>query len=425
MEGSLTLWAWLIGAILFGVAVVLAQAYYSLRAKLNREERIHVGMVQIVEQANDAIIVLDFVSGKIHHANPSAGLMLGYSMKELCERTVFDLHFPEDLHRSAERIADVWEKGGLVYDDIPFRTVHGERLPVECSGKVTEYQGKPAVMIYARDITERLRLEGEIKEKNLLVEQQNKDILSGLRYAQGIQMGMLPSLEDLRASFMDVFVINKPRDIVSGDFHWSRKTGNKVVVAVADCTGHGVPGAMLSMTGIALLQQVVGDGTGHADQMLADLRMKFLQTLTHQEDGHALRDGMTIGLVVRDTVTGTVEYAGSLCPLYLLRKGASSLEEIKGDRFPIGFQQGASHTYERHVLELLPGDRLFMASDGFADQFGGPEGKKFKKSALKHMLFSTGSLPMKEQGLMLDMAFNAWRGTCDQVDDVLLVGVEV
>lgn len=425
MEGSLTAWAWVASGILLVVGVALAWAYFGLRTRLGRKERMLAGISQIVEQANDAIIVLDVANGKIHHANPSAGRMLGCSVAELQSRTVFDLHFPEDLHRSAERIADVWGSGGLVYDDIPFRTVQGERLPVECSGKVTEYQGKAAVVIQARDIRERLRLQQEVAEKNALVEQYNKDVRSGLRYAQGIQRGMLPTVEELRTSFAGVFVINKPRDIVSGDFHWSARVGNRVVVAVADCTGHGVPGAMLSMTGIALLHQVVGDGSIPADQMLLDLRTRLLRTLNHHEGGQALRDGMTIGLVVRNIGSGAMEFAGSLCPLYILRKGASSLEEIKGDRIPIGFQQEASQTYERHVLELGAGDRLYMSSDGFADQFGGPDGKKLKTSALKQLLYSTGSLPMDEQGRALENTFNDWRGTCDQVDDVLLVGLEL
>jgi len=425
MEGGLIPLVWFSVAVLLIVAVVLAFAYNRLRGRLDQEERKRAGIERIVDQANDAIIVIDFVSGQIYHANPSAAEMLGSTVEALEALAVFDLHFPEDLHRSAERMADVWGKGGLVYDDIPFRTVQGERLPVECSGKVTEYQGKPAVVIHARDITERLRLQREVAEKSALVEQQNSDMRSGLRYAQGIQTGMLPTLGELRSSFADVFVINKPRDIVSGDFHWSARAGNKVVVAVADCTGHGVPGAMLSMTGIALLQQVVGRGIVAADRILMELRAELLHTLAHQEGEAAIRDGMTIGLIVRDLDSGNVEYAGSLCPLYLLRKGASGLEEIKGDRVPIGFHAGNAKAYERHTLELGTGDRLYMGSDGFADQFGGPSGKKLKSSSLKELLFTTATLPMDEQSEALESAFAAWRGELDQVDDVLLLGLEV
>jgi PAS domain S-box-containing protein len=425
MEGGLIPVLWFSVALLLACAAGLAFAYDRLHARLEQEGRKRAGMERIVEQANDAIIVLDFVSGRIYHANPSAAAMLGHSVDALQGMTVFDLHFPEDLHRSAERIADVWGKGGLVYDDIPFRTHQGGRLPVECSGKVTEYQGKPAVVIHARDIAERLRLQQEVAEQSALVEQQNLDMRSGLRYARGIQQGMLPSLDELRASFADAFVINRPRDIVSGDFHWSARIGDKVVVAVADCTGHGVPGAMLSMTGIALLQQVVGRGIIMADRILMALRAELLRTLAHQEGEGEIQDGMTIGLVVRDLGSGNAEYAGSLCPLYILRKGATDLEEIKGDRVPIGFHDGSAKTYERHALQLGPGDRLYMGSDGFADQFGGPDGRKLQNSALKRLLSTTGPLSMDRQQQALETAFEDWRGEQDQVDDVLLIGLQV
>jgi PAS domain S-box-containing protein len=425
MEGGLTLLAWSVMAILLVSAAGTLLAYDRLRGRLDAEKQGRAGIERIVEQANDGIIVLDFVSGRIHHANPSAAEMLGLSMEALHSMTVFDLHFPEDLHRSAERIADVWGQGGLVYDDIPFRTAEGERLPVECSGKVTEYQGKPAVVIHARDIRERLRLQAEVAEKNALVEQRNSDMRSGLRYAQGIQMGMLPSLDELRTSFADAFVINRPRDIVSGDFYWSARSGNKVVVAVADCTGHGVPGALLSMTGIALLQQVVGRGTVEPERILWELRAELLRTLAHQESERRVRDGMAIGLFVMDLDTVVAEFAGAQCPLYILRKGRSALEEVKGDRIPIGYLDGKSKAFVRHTMQLASGDRLYMGSDGFADQFGGPDGKKLKSSVLKSLLFTTGSLPMDRQRRALETAFEDWRGEQEQVDDVLLIGLLV
>ncbi|MBK8580612.1 MAG: SpoIIE family protein phosphatase [Flavobacteriales bacterium] len=425
MESGLIALAWPAAALLLVVVAGLAFAFFRLRTRLAQMALGHAGIERIIEQANDGILVLDFVSGKLHHANPRIARMLGYSLEEIRDRTVFDLHFPEDLHRSAERIADVWAGGGLVYDDLPFRTIKGERLPVECSGKVTEYQGKPAVVIYARDISERLRLEGEVKEKNRLVEQQNKDMLSGLRYAQGIQMGMLPSLGELRASFADAFVINRPRDVVSGDFYWSTRVGDQVVVAVADCTGHGVPGALLSMTGIALLQQVVGSGAKSPERILFEMRAELLRTLAHQEGEGQVRDGMTLGLLVFDPRTGIGEFAGALCPLHILRKGADRLELVKGDRIPVGYHDGLAQPFEKFSLQLQPGDRLYMASDGFADQFGGPEGKKFKSSKLREVLESTGDMPIGKQCEALNTEFTAWRGELEQVDDVLLLGLQI
>lgn len=425
MEGGLIILAWGVAAVLLVVAMGLVIAGIASQRALKASRQAQAGLEQIIEQANDAIIVLDFVSGRIHHANPSAAKMFGIPVEELLRSSVFDLHFKEDLPRSAERIADVWASGGLVYDDIPFRTASGAKLPVECSAKVAEYQGRPAVVIHARDIAERLQLQREVAEKNAVVEQQNNDMRSGLRYAQGIQMGMLPSLGELRASFANAFVINKPRDIVSGDFHWSARIGDKVLVAVADCTGHGVPGALLSMTGIALLQQVVGSGIHAPDRILWELRAELMRTLAHQEGEGRIRDGMTIGLLVLDTGTGDVEFSGAQCPLYLLRKGASCLEEIKGERIPLGYHDGISRPYGKHRLQLASGDRLYMSSDGFADQFGGADGKKLKSAVMKDLLFSTATSSMGDQGKAMESAFNSWRGEHEQVDDVLLLGLQV
>ncbi len=403
----------------------LAFAYNRLRARTDQVEHDRAGYVQIFEQANDGVIVLDFVSGRIHRANKRAAEMLGYTSDELAAKSIFELHFKEDLDRSAIRIADAWGSGGLVYDDIPFRTAVGEALPVECSAKVTEYDGNPAVVLYVRDITERLQLQREVAEKNAQVEEQNAEMRSGLRYAQGIQSGMLPSLGQLRASFADAFVVFRPRDIVSGDFYWSARMGSRVIVAAADCTGHGVPGALLSMTGIALLQQIiVGRGVLDPAKALGELRADLLHALVHQEGEGQIRDGMNIGLLVYDTATRECEFSGALCPLYIVRVGGD-LEEIKGDRIPVGFQDGEPRPFTPHLFDVRPGDRLYMASDGFADQFGGPQGKKLKTSGLKELLANSSMRSTCGQGRAMEQAFTGWMGGTEQVDDVLLIGLQV
>lgn len=388
------------------MAVGFAFAYNRQRTRMDQLGHDREGYVQVFEQANDAVLVLNFVNGKIQRANQRAATMLGYAPGQLDGKTIFDLHFKEDLDRSARRIADAWGNGGMVYDDIPFRHAQGGTVPVECSTKVTSYDDKPAIVLYARDISERLRLQKEVNEKNAIVEQQNQEMRSGLRYAQGIQAGMLPSLGQLRASFADAFVLFRPRDIVSGDFYWSARVGHRMAVAVADCTGHGVPGALLSMTGIALLQQIVaGRGIVQPAKALEELRTGLLRALVHQEgDGH-VRDGMNIGLVVYDTITRECEYSGALCPLYILRAASGELEEVKGDRIPVGFQDGHMRPFTPHVIQLNVGDRMYMASDGYADQFGGPLGKKMKSAGLRDLLRSTASTSVCEQGRIMEKAF--------------------
>jgi PAS domain S-box-containing protein len=424
MEGGLI--EWLPALLLLAVAVGLAMAYSRLNSRVEQVEHDRDGHRQVVDQANDAVLVLDLVSGHIHRANPRAVQLLGHEQGGLQAKTIFDLHFPEDLDRSARRIADAWAAGGLVYDDIPFRSAAGDRLPMECSVKVGSYAGQPAIVLYARDIRERLRLQNEVAEKTALVEHQNAEMRSGLRYARGIQTGMLPSMGQLRGAFTDAFVIFRPRDIVSGDFYWSAQVGRHVVVAAADCTGHGVPGALLSMTGIALLQQVVvGRGFTDPAQVLGALRAELLRALVHQDGEAQLRDGMNMGLLCFDVESREVAYSGALCPLYVLRKDGVALEEVKGDRMPVGYAEGELAAFVAHTLALASGDRLFLASDGFADQFGGKLGKKLKTSGLKEWLVRTRFVSHAEQGRLLDIAFTEWMGANEQVDDVLLLGLEI
>ena len=384
------------------------------------------GYKRLFDQAFDGAMVLDVSNGRIHLANQRAADFLGHTLDILTTKSIFDLHFPEDLDRSSLRIADAWASGGLVYDDIPFRTADGHRLPVECSVKVTEHAGRPSVVLYMRDISERLRLQQEIAERNALVELQNNELLSGLRYAQGIQQAMLPSLSQLRTAFADAFILYRPRDIVSGDFYWSAQVGPKSILAVADCTGHGVPGALLSMTGITLLQGIVsGRGITSPAEVLGELRSELLRSLAHQEGDSHVRDGMNIGIITYDRITRECEFSGALCPLYIVRAGSGVLEEVKGDRLPVGYHEGIMRDFTPHLIGLEKGDRLFLGSDGFADQFGGPQGRKLKTAGMKEMIARVTAQNLCRQGRALEHGFLEWKGGLDQLDDVTLVGVQI
>lgn len=425
MESGLIIWPWSIAIVSCVAAIGLFWAYRRARRYQGLLEERHRSVERMVDQANDAVLVLDFVDGKILYANARAGAMLDFPADGLPQRSVSDLFFPEDLGRSAERIADVWTQGGLVFDDLPMRKADGGRLPVECSGKVMEYGGRPAVVLNARDITDRLRLEREVAGKNALVEQYNQEMRSSLRYAQGIQLGMMPGADELRAAFGEGFVINLPRDIVSGDFFWCGRYDGKALLAVADCTGHGVPGALLSTTGMALIRQVLERGVLVPGEILLELRKGLQRALDHQAREGGIRDGMAIGVLVRDLGTGALSYAGSFCPLYILRGDGSGVEVVKGDRVPLLHEQGGAGRFTELEVIARPGDRMFMASDGFADQFGGPEGRKLMTRGLKDLMLSTADVPLQAQGARMGTAFSEWRGQFDQVDDVLLVGIQL
>src|ERR1044071_2218502 len=218
----------IICGVLFVGAAIAAFYFYSQYSKVKSSggevEKKIVNYQSIIDQANDALIVIDIVDGRIHQTNPSAAEMLGYTQEEILRKKLFDLHPKDMLERSSSVVADVWEKKGLIYKDIPFVKKNGELLPVECSAKVAPFAGRPAIVIYARDITERLKLEKEIALQSHIIEQKNKDITDSINYAKRIQEAILPNEEEMKEVLHDYFVYYRPKDIVSGDLYWANTT---------------------------------------------------------------------------------------------------------------------------------------------------------------------------------------------------------
>ncbi|MCB9184872.1 MAG: PAS domain S-box protein [Flavobacteriales bacterium] len=408
---------------LLGASVLLANAYNRLRARYERIERDRTSYLEVLEGSNDGLFVINFVNGRIYQANEQAAAMLGYERDELTGLTIFQLHPDGYLHRSAERIADAWERKGAVYSDVPMLTADGRTIAVESSVRVTSYAGKPAVILFIRDIQERLELERRVREQQAMVQQQNDELLSSIRYAQRIQRAVLPEAEVLQELFPESFILFRPRDIVSGDLFWFAEVEGRKVVAAADCTGHGVPGALLSLIGASLFQEtVVERRVLDAAGILEVLRDGFDQAL-NKGDGEQHRDGMNVSLVVIDDASGTLEHAGAFGPAYLLREGA--IQEMKGDRMPIGHHEGEMRAFGSTTMELRKGDRVFLFSDGITDQFGGPNGKKLRAAGLRQWLIETAHLSIDDQHQAVSDRFRQWKGREEQVDDVLLIGLQV
>jgi serine phosphatase RsbU (regulator of sigma subunit)/Tfp pilus assembly protein PilF len=278
----------------------------------------------------------------------------------------------------------------------------------------------------------------KLNDTHLQLQERDKDITDSIAYAQRIQNAILPTEEYLSDALGQHFVLFKPRDVVSGDFYWCHKIGDKVIFAVADCTGHGVPGAFMSVIGNSLLNQVVIENRVYdAAGILTQLRINLLKIL-HQRGEEVTRDGMDIALCIWDRENNTLEYSGANSPMYLVRENVSitiagklkkhndNLLEVLADKQPIGYQEGKMEVnFTSQKIELKKGDCIYISSDGFHDQFGGEKNKKFTSSAFRNLISSLTGKPMIEQKTLLANTIDAWKGNYAQTDDICVMGIKI
>lgn len=263
-----------------------------------------------------------------------------------------------------------------------------------------------------------------LEEKNELISHQKQEITDSIRYASRIQNAVLPSSNLLSESLRDHFVLFLPRDIVSGDFYWFTKRNNKMVIVAADCTGHGVPGAFMSMLGVSFLYEIVSkENIMQPAEILNALRELVKVTLSQTGKMNEQKDGMDISLSVLDLQNMHLQWAGAYNPLYLVRKG--ELTEYKADKMPVAIHINDYKPFTNNEIDLQPGDCFYMSSDGFADQFGGEEGRKFMSKRFKELLININNLTMEEQKEALLQAHLQWRTGYEQIDDVVVFGVKV
>jgi len=260
--------------------------------------------------------------------------------------------------------------------------------------------------------------------------ERNEDLLSSIHYARLIQEAILPAEERYRSVLPESFVFHRPRDIVSGDFYWLQEYDDKILIAAVDCTGHGVPGAFMSIIGNNALNAAVREeGLTTPSLILDSLNRGVSSTLRHQsaetqQESAGIKDGMDIALVCIDYKNKQIQYSGAYNPLYIIRDG--KLLETKGDKFPIGLAlDDGLRLFTNHTFDLVEGDMLYIFSDGYPDQFGGPMGKKFKYDNFRSLLFEISDLSPRKQLKSVQQRFESWKGDLVQLDDVLLIGMKL
>jgi len=288
------------------------------------------------------------------------------------------------------------------------------------------------VKIYTRRLElEKIRLEQIVKERTEEVVKQkdeiadkNRSITDSIEYASRIQTAVLPSDDFAEEILPEHFILFRPRDIVSGDFYWMTKKDNQLIVIAADCTGHGVPGAFMSMLGVSFLNEIVNrHEVISAGAILTQLRSDVKKTLGQEGKEGEAKDGMDIALCIVDLEKMKMQYAGAYNPLYLYRN--NELIEVKADRMPIGIYIKEKESFTNNEIDLQKDDVFYIFSDGFQDQFGGEDGSKFKTKNFKKLLLEIHQKPMDEQRKILDTTVDEWRGKWEQVDDIIVLGVRV
>ena len=268
----------------------------------------------------------------------------------------------------------------------------------------------------------------EIEKQRDLANVQKQKLTDSIQYAKRIQQAILPPANTLDNLMQDYFVLYRPRDIVSGDFYWITHKNNTFIVAAADCTGHGVPGAFMSMLGVAFLNEIVNKivinrhiTSLQADEILNELRKNVIRSLHQTGRRDEPKDGMDIALCIIDFNENKLQFAGARNPLYMIRKG--ELIQYNADKMSVSYSQRVNRPFTKHEVNLQPDDVLYMFSDGYNDQFGGEKGLKFKSNSLKELLTEIYYKPMKKQKEILIQKHEEWKGDRNQLDDILIIGL--
>ena len=266
--------------------------------------------------------------------------------------------------------------------------------------------------------------EREVSEfLSLILDQGMNEHIASLRYASMIQQALMPNPELIKTYLKDYFVMFLPRDIVSGDFYFAASNKQKICIAAADCTGHGVPGALMSILGISFLNEIMQSGISlRANRILNLMREKVMKALNQTGEGADAKDSIDIGLCLIDSTTGRLQYSGANRPLIMIRDG--EMTEFKPDKMTIGVAPLIEAPFTNIDMDTKPGDTFYLFTDGFSDQFGEITDKKLKHKNFRRIISSLSGMSMAQQKEHLEKSFSKWKGSAQQIDDVLVFGIQ-
>lgn len=403
--------------------IILNSQDITERKRAEKEERLKTKMQSLSENSLDMIMRIS-TAGQFFYANPVIKDYIGLTPKDIINKTLNSIKFSEVLQEYfKEAIVQIKKKPEKTNYELVIPPQEGMNdedryMSIDAIPEFNENELE-TILFVGHDITEAKRIEQEIQEKN-------KKIEDSINYAERIQGSILPDNKLIREVLPKSFIFYKPRDVVSGDFPWFFKKNGYIYIAAVDCTGHGVPGALLSFIGYFLLNNIVDhDDEYTASQICDNLHYQVRTTLKQDREGANARDGMDIAFCKIDLKNNEVQYAGAHRPLYLLRDG--ELQEYKGDRKAIGgipHRKKAEQDFKNYVIKFRKNDKIFFFSDGLPDQLGGPEKKKYSAKRIRETLLEHADFSMEGYEKYFEQDFTTWKGDIKQIDDVLLIGIE-
>jgi tetratricopeptide (TPR) repeat protein len=360
--------------------------------------------------------------------------------------SLFDITNQEKINELQTRYETVEKDKILIRQkaDLELKDAENNRRSMERNAFVVGFilLGITAFFIF-RGYNQKKKANLEIIGQKAIIEEKNKEILDSIHYAKRIQGALLASDTLLKKNLPEFFVFYKPKDIVSGDFYWASSQGDNFLIAVGDCTGHGVPGAFMSLLNINLLKESAAEKQIlRPDLVLNNVREGIIKALNPEGSEVTSQDGMDAVLCCFDFKRKKVQVACANNPLWIVPRSAFNVQgsksihpepgtlnpeliEVKPDKMPVGLSAGAVKPFTLHEIDLHEGDMLYLITDGYADQFGGPKGKKFKYKALQELLVKNSALSTGEQKKELERVLNEWKGSMEQVDDILIMGIRV
>lgn len=434
-------WFWMLNLIAF-VLLIYFFVQYRLKAlqreNVMLEERVRLRTEQIAKQAevieeknkvleqlslvasktDNVVLILD-AEGNLEYVNESFERLNGMSLSKLRERygrSIFELSNNADIRKIIDNA--IKQKRSVNYESLNKKVSGSEIWESSTLTPIFDDSGSlRKIIIIDTDVTLR-------KKQEQIIIQKNKDITDSISYARKIQHAILPAVPTIQKHIPELFVLYMTKDIVSGDFFWFGHFENYSIIAAVDCTGHGVPGAFMSLIGYNQLNRIVNENKIHDPSLILKALNEGVLAVLHKNESES-KDGMDVAICKIDHVTNTLEYAGAMRPLWIVEGETPELVEIKADKIPIGTnpaERDKCIAFTNHTMTLNPGAAYYIFTDGYADQFGGTRDKKYSTARFKELLKKLHNLPFREKKIEIEKEHFRWKGDNEQVDDILVIG---